>query len=123
MRSSTIFGNATVSVLNTRPAVSATTMNRAKIATAAGMESATSGAELRLLACRSSSGASQTYATPVAMAIRPGTRKAPRQENAAVRAAVMPAASETPRLPQTPLNASERPRWVAVSMSIAVPTG
>ena len=35
----------------------------------------------------------------------------------------MPAASETPRLPQTPLNASERPRWVAVSMSIAVPTG
>ena len=94
-----------------------------QIATAAGMESATSGAELRLLACRSSSGASQTYAAPVAMAITPGTRKAPRQENAAVRAAVMPAASETPRLPQTPLNASERPRWVAVSMSIAVPTG
>ena len=57
------------------------------------------------------------------MQITPGTRKAPRQENAAVSAAVMPAASETPRLPQTPLNASVRPRWVAFSMIIAVPTG
>ena len=57
------------------------------------------------------------------MQIRPGTRKAPRQDNAAVSAAVTPAASDTPRLPHTPLNASVRPRWVAVSMIIAVPTG
>ena len=53
----------------------------------------------------------------------PGTRNAPRHENAAVSVAVMPAASETPRLPQTPLKASVRPRWVAFSITTAVPTG
>jgi hypothetical protein len=52
----------------------------------------------------------------------PGTRKAPRHDNAAVRIAVTPAASEMPMLPQTPLNAMVRPRWVAASITIAVPT-
>ncbi len=57
------------------------------------------------------------------MQTRPGSRKAPRQDSVAVRIAVIPAATETPRLPQTPLNASARPRWLASSTTIAVPTG
>ena len=57
------------------------------------------------------------------MQTTPGTKNAPRQEIIAVNAAVMPAASETPILPQTPLKAIVRPRIVAFSMIIAVPTG
>ena len=57
------------------------------------------------------------------MQTTPGTRKAARQPSHATSAAVMPAASATPRLPHTPLNAIERPRVVACSISIAVPTG
>ena len=48
------------------------------------------------------------------MQTRPGTRKAPRQDNAAVKAAVTPAAKATPRLPQTALKASARPRLLCV---------
>jgi hypothetical protein len=46
-----------------------------------------------------------------------------RQPNQAARAALMPAASETPRLPHTPLKASVRPRACDASISIAMPTG
>ena len=60
---------------------------------------------------------------PVAIQTMPGTKNAPRHDKAAVRIAVMPAASEIPRLPQTPLNAMVRPRWVALSITMAVPTG
>ena len=52
-----------------------------------------------------------------------GTMKAPRHPITDASTAVMPAASATPRLPHTPLKASERPREVACSISIAVPTG
>jgi hypothetical protein len=61
--------------------------------------------------------------TAVARQITPGTMKAARHPKAAASAAVMPAASATPRFPHTPLNAIERPREVACSISIAVPTG
>ena len=122
-RSSTIFGNATAMVLNTRPALSATTTKSPKTMAATVADRATSGALEREAVCRVSSGTSQRKTTPVAMQTAPGTTKAPRQDNAAVSAAVIPAASDTPRLPQTPLNASVRPRWVALSMTMAVPTG
>ena len=60
---------------------------------------------------------------PVATQIAAGTANAPRQPIQAVRTAVMPAANATPRLPQTPLKASVRPRLVAAATTIAVPTG
>jgi hypothetical protein len=60
---------------------------------------------------------------PVATQTIPGTKNAPRHDSPAMSAAVMPAASEMPRLPHTPLNAMVRPRWVALSITIAVPTG
>ena len=60
---------------------------------------------------------------PVATQTTAGTRNAPRQPIHAVSAAVMPAASETPMLPQTPLKASVRPRLIAAATTIAVPTG
>jgi hypothetical protein len=50
-------------------------------------------------------------------------RNAPRQPIHAVSAAVMPAARDTPILPQTPLKASVRPRLTAAATTIAVPTG
>ena len=48
------------------------------------------------------------------------TADAIRQETGA---AVLPAASAAPRLPQTPLKASERPRTLACAITIEVPTG
>ena len=60
---------------------------------------------------------------PVTTQTTAGIRKAARQPIQAVSAAVMPAANATPRLPQTPLNASVRPRLTAASATIAVPTG
>ena len=58
-RSSTILGNATDRVLNTSPALSATTTKRPKIVAATGAERATSGDVLRAAACRLSSATSQ----------------------------------------------------------------
>ena len=47
-----------------------------------------------------------------------GARKAARQPSQDASAALMPAASETPRLPHTPLKASVRPRAPDASISI-----
>ena len=52
-----------------------------------------------------------------------GAKKAARHPNQVASTALMPAASETPRFPQTPLNASVRPRAFDASISIAMPTG
>src|SRR5579863_9527993 len=59
IRSSTIFGKATESVLNTNPADSATTTNRPNSATATVLDTPTSGDALRALLCLLSSGTSQ----------------------------------------------------------------
>ncbi len=53
----------------------------------------------------------------------PGTMKAARQPSQVASPALMPAASETPRLPHTPLKASVRPRAWLASISMAMPTG
>ena len=58
---------------------------------------------------------------PIASAA--GTKKAQRQPSQVAKSALMPAASDTPRLPQTPLKASVRPRAPEASISIAMPTG
>ena len=50
MRSSTIFGSATVMMLKASPAPSAITMNNPKIATASALLTRTSGEDLRFAA-------------------------------------------------------------------------
>src|SRR5271155_3812411 len=122
-RSSTIFGRATDSVLNTSPADKATTTKRPNIVAARTGDIETSGEALREDLWAVSSGMGQRYAAPVATQTMPGTKNAPRQDSVAVRSAVTPAASEIPILPHTPLKATVRPRWVALSITIAVPTG
>src|SRR5262249_39684573 len=77
----------------------------------------------RLAAFRSSCGTRRRETTALATQITPGTRKAARHPKPARSAAVVPAASAAPRLPHTPLKASERPRRVACWISMAVPTG
>ena len=61
--------------------------------------------------------------TPVAIAITAGATNAARQLIQNASAPLIPAASETPRFPQTPLKASVRPRAPDASISIAMPTG
>ena len=123
-RSSTILGSDIEMVLKTSPALSATTTNSPKIIAADVSDSDDVGrGAARRGVSRFFIGNEPEIDRAGHNADQPGTRKAPRQDNAAVSAAVMPAASETPRLPQTPLNAMVRPRWVAFSRIIAVPTG
>ena len=50
---------------------------------------------------------------PVTMQTTAGTKNAPRQSRPAIKTAVVPAASATPRFPHTPLKATERPREIA----------
>ena len=57
------------------------------------------------------------------MKITAGMKNAKRQPSMAAITAVQPLAIDTPILPQMPLNAIVRPRTIAASTTIGVPTG